>query len=203
MSYKNIIATILPAVGVLYPVLVYFGVRVISLRTIALLLGIALVFVLVSQHKQEQKHYLRLPTLLGIGLCISGAFVNHPKFMLYLPVLFSISFFIAFASTLLYPPSMIEIFARMVVTEQSDEEIVYCRHVTIVWVVFFIFNGAMALFTACCASLGLWGLYNGLISYVVMGLLFIAELCFRYWRFRRYIGLRTDFIFKKLFPPRQ
>ncbi|MCZ6874723.1 MAG: hypothetical protein O7G88_14530, partial [bacterium] len=190
-------------VGMIYPALVYFGVRVISLRTIALLMGLALILVFVSQRQQKQKHYLRWATLLGIGLCISGAFMNHPKFMLYLPVLFSISFFIAFAYTLLYPPSMIEIFASTVIPQQSDEEIAYCRRVTIVWVVFFIFNGTMALFTACCASLGLWSLYNGLISYVIMGALFIAELCFRYWRFRQYVGLRTDFIFKKLFPPRQ
>jgi uncharacterized membrane protein len=202
MSYKTIIAIILPAVGVLYPVLVYFGVQMISLRIIVFLLGLAFVCIFVLQRQQQQNRYLCWATLLGVGLCIGGAFINHPNVMRYLPVLFSISFLIAFAYTLLCPPSMIEIFARMVVADLSDKEIIYCRHVTIVWVVFFICNGAIALFTACCTSLGLWSLYNGLISYLVMGLLFLTELFFRYWRFRRYTGLRTDVVFKKWFPPR-
>jgi hypothetical protein len=36
----------------------------------------------------------------------------------------------------------------------------------------------------------------------MMGLLFALELSYRSWRFRRYAGLPTDFIFKKLFPPK-
>lgn len=203
IPYKTIIAVILPTLGILYPVLIYFGVQVISLRALSLLLAIALLFVLLPQLKQGRQNHLRLPTALGILLCLLGAFLNHPKFMLYLPVLFAASFFIAFAYTLLHPPSMIEIFANLIVPQLSREETEYCRHVTIIWVAFFLINGTIAAFTACCASLALWSLYNGLIVYIAMGVLFVAELCFRHWRFRQYVGLRTDFIFKKLFPPRE
>lgn len=203
MPYKKIIAVILPTLGVLYPILIYFGVQVTSLRTLSLFLALALVFVLLPQLKHGRQNHLLLPTALGILLCLIGAFLDHPKVMLYLPVLFSVSFFVAFGYTLLYPPSMIEIFAQLVVAELSDEKIIYCRRVTIVWVVFFLLNGTLAAFTACCTSLGLWSLYNGLISYIAMGVLFAAELCYRYWRFRQYVGLRTDFMFKKLFPPQE
>jgi uncharacterized membrane protein len=203
LPYKKMIAVILPALGILYPVLIYFGIHVISLRTLALLLGLAFIFILISQLKHDRQNHLLIPTVLGILLCLLGAFLNHPRFMLYLPVLFSISFLIAFGYTLLYPPSMIEIFASMVVPQQSRKEVEYCRRVTIIWVMFFLLNGTLSSFTACCTSLALWSLYNGLISYLAMGILFAAELCFRYWRFRQYVGLRTDFIFKKLFPPRE
>lgn len=203
IPYKKMIAVILPMLGILYPVLIYFGVHVMSLRTLSLLLGIAFICILVPQRKQGRQNHLLLPTVLGILLCLLGAFLDRPKFMLYLPVLFSVSFLIAFGYTLCYPPSMIEIFASLVVPQQSREEVEYCRRVTIVWVVFFLLNGTLASFTACCTSLALWSLYNGLISYMMMGVLFGAELCFRYWHFRQYVGLRTDFIFKKLFPPRE
>jgi hypothetical protein len=36
-----------------------------------------------------------------------------------------------------------------------------------------------------------------------MGLLFAIEMFYRHWRFRRYVGLPTDVLFKKLFPPRE
>jgi uncharacterized membrane protein len=203
IPYKTIIAIILPTLGILHPILIYFGVRVMSLRTLSLLLAIALLSVLLPQLKRDRQSRLLLPTALGILLCLIGAFLDHPKFMLYLPVLFAASFFTAFGYTLFHPPSMIEIFARLIVAQLSREEVAYCRRITIVWVMFFLINGTIAAFTACCASLALWSLYNGLIVYIAMGVLFAAELCFRYWRFRQYVGLRTDFIFKKLFPPRE
>jgi hypothetical protein len=37
---------------------------------------------------------------------------------------------------------------------------------------------------------------------IMMGLLFAVELSYRSWRFRRYAGLYTDFMFKKVFPPK-
>jgi uncharacterized membrane protein len=93
-------------------------------------------------------------------------------------------------------------FARMFVTDLSSEEMLYCRRVTLIWAGFFLLNGIAAFYTACCTALGIWSLYNGLIVYMVMGLLFVGEVSYRYWRFRRYVGLPTDVIFKKLFPPK-
>ena len=203
LPYKTIIAILLPTLGILYPVLIYFGVRVMSLRTLSLFLALALFLALLPQLKQGRQPHLRVPTALGILLCLLGAFLDHPRFMLYLPVLFATGFFIAFGYTLLRPPSMIEIFANLLVPQLSREEAAYCRRVTFLWLAFFLLNGSIAAFTACCASLALWSLYNGLLVYIAMGVLFVAELCFRYWRFRRYVGLRTDVIFKRLFPPRE
>ena len=34
-----------------------------------------------------------------------------------------------------------------------------------------------------------------------MGLLFATEFVYRHWRFRRYVGLPTDPLLRRLFPP--
>jgi uncharacterized membrane protein len=56
--------------------------------------------------------------------------------------------------------------------------------VTQVWCWFFSVNGAIALATALWASPAIWTLYNGLIAYLVMGLLFAGEYVVR-WHFKR------------------
>jgi uncharacterized membrane protein len=47
--------------------------------------------------------------------------------------------------------------------------------VTQVWCLFFLCNGGVALYTALYSSLAFWTLYNGLIAYVLMGLVFAIE----------------------------
>ena len=51
----------------------------------------------------------------------------------------------------------------------------YTRKVTQVWCGFFVLNGGLALGTALWASDATWALYNGLIAYGLMGVLFAGE----------------------------
>ncbi|STQ08598.1 Predicted membrane protein [Enterobacter cloacae] len=46
---------------------------------------------------------------------------------------------------------------------------------TKVWCGFFIGNGAVALFTVLYADLRLWTLWNGMLSYILMGTLMAGE----------------------------
>jgi acyl-coenzyme A synthetase/AMP-(fatty) acid ligase/3-hydroxymyristoyl/3-hydroxydecanoyl-(acyl carrier protein) dehydratase len=55
----------------------------------------------------------------------------------------------------------------------------YCRKVTLVWCLFFIINGGIAAATVFFASDVLWSLYNGGISYLLIGILFGGELMVR------------------------
>ena len=59
----------------------------------------------------------------------------------------------------------------------------YTRRVTQVWCGFFAINGAIAVITALWASSATWSLYNGLIAYLLMGLLFAGEYLTR-WHFK-------------------
>jgi acyl-coenzyme A synthetase/AMP-(fatty) acid ligase len=55
----------------------------------------------------------------------------------------------------------------------------YCRKVTWMWCGFFIFNGSMAAITIFFGSDIIWSVYNGGISYILMGSLFAGEFLVR------------------------
>lgn len=90
----------------------------------------------------------------------------------------------AFSLTLWTPPPMIFRFAvlwdktiRFSLAEKWIEA--YCRKVTVVWCVFFVFNGGIAAAAVFFASDALWSLYTGGISYILIGILFGGELMVR------------------------
>jgi uncharacterized membrane protein len=200
---KNVMRIALVCGAALYPLVIYIGLRTVSPRLVALLCGAMVVAGALLKQRQQDMLQLLAPVVGVILLCLLSAFFNHSYIMLYTPVLISLNFLISFGYTLFRPPSMVAILAQRATAITFDaQQLRYCRQVTFVWVVFFILNGAVAALTACCATLAVWSLYNGLIAYVAIGLLFTAELCYRYWRFRRYVGLPTDALFKKWFPPR-
>jgi uncharacterized membrane protein len=201
---KKLIHLTIVCGAVLYPLAIYFGLNLFSPRLVAIMCG--LMVIVGTLLKQRDQYTLRLlaPVLGVILLCLLSACFNQSQVMLYLPVLISVNLLISFVYTLFRPPSMAAIFAqRATAMTFNAEQLQYCRLVTFIWVIFFVLNGAVAGLTACCAALEVWSLYNGLIAYGAMGLLFTTELFYRHWRFRRYVGLPTDAFFKKLFPPRE
>ena len=102
------------------------------------------------------------------------------------PVLVNAALLGAFAYSLVCPPSMIERVARLREPQLPQRAIVYTRRVTQVWCAFFIVNGSLALWTALYASAALWSLYNGLIAYLLIGLLLAGEYCVRGFVKRRH-----------------
>ncbi|MBR5194583.1 MAG: hypothetical protein IKW48_00420 [Akkermansia sp.] len=79
---------------------------------------------------------------------------------------------------------MIERFARLASRGEPlpDSAISYCRKVTWVWVGFFCFNITVSALTALMGNWEIWTLYNGCISYILIGLLLAGE-----WLVRRYV----------------
>jgi uncharacterized membrane protein len=190
--------------AVLYPLAVYFGLSIFSPRLIAVMWGLMVIIGTSLKPRDQYTRRLLAPVMGVMLLFLISAFCNQSHVMLYLPALISVNLLISFVYTLFRPPSMAAIFAqRATAMTFNAEQLQYCRLVTFIWVVFFVLNGTVAALTACCATLEVWSLYNGLIAYGVMGLLFTTELFYRHWRFRRYVGLPTDVVFKKLFPPRE
>jgi 3-hydroxymyristoyl/3-hydroxydecanoyl-(acyl carrier protein) dehydratase len=55
--------------------------------------------------------------------------------------------------------------------------------VTLVWTVFFLLNGLLALALALGGDLKAWTLYNGFLAYILMGALFAGEFLYRRHRF--------------------
>ena len=100
------------------------------------------------------------------------------------PVVVNTGMLFLFGLSLVFPPTLVERIARVKEPSLSDAGVRYTRRVTQVWCLFFVFNGSMAAITAFFASHEIWSLYNGLIAYLLMGLLFGTEYLCRL-RFKR------------------
>ncbi len=99
-------------------------------------------------------------------------------------VAISLIFLVAFGSTLFSAPNIIFRFATLMdksIAGSSWEKQVegYCYKVTVVWCCFFIVNGCASVWTAFFASDRVWSIYNGGISYVLMGMIFAVEFIVR------------------------
>ncbi|MDQ7978744.1 hypothetical protein QYH69_15965 [Paraburkholderia sp. SARCC-3016] len=117
--------------------------------------------------------------LLGCGSAVIVATNSELLLRLY-PGLVNLGLLIAFGTTLVRGPSMVEKFARLRKPDLSEPAVRYTRHVTQVWCAFFVLNGAFSLYTALCWPRDAWSLYNGAIAYGLIGLLFVGEIVWRY-----------------------
>jgi uncharacterized membrane protein len=100
------------------------------------------------------------------------------------PLLMNVIMLLLFSYTLLFPPSFAERIARLSEPDLPAVAVLYTRRVTQVWCLFFILNGSISLITTLWATPAVWSLYNGVIAYIMMGLLFGGEYLIRL-RFRR------------------
>jgi uncharacterized membrane protein len=171
-----------PALFALYPLLIFGGLQFLDPRTVALLVlaGLALRYRrhaarLLSGFSGAQFAALGIPPLLGVAVLAT----NSETLLRLYPAAVSASMLILFGVTLLYPPSMVERFARFREEALSEESVRYTRRVTQAWCLFFIVNGAIAAYTAAFASREAWVLYNGVFAYVLMGSLFAGERLIR------------------------
>ncbi|WP_424407163.1 hypothetical protein [Pasteurella sp. PK-2025] len=177
---------------VAYPFFVFFSLDSLPFRTLTICLFILFVlrFILVFRQPQYPSRYLKLfalcSTILGGVLALVAFMFQHENSLLFYPVLMNLLAFCVFAASLIYPPSIIEIFARIMDKNLPEHAINYTRNVTIAWCIFFIINGSAAFLTVVANDMTLWTWYNGLISYLLMGLFFIIEFGIRQYVKRKH-----------------
>lgn len=97
----------------------------------------------------------------------------------FYPVMMSLGALCVFSYTLWKPPSMIERFARVFEPTLPKEGVLWTRKVTMVWCIFFAFNAFFAFCTVFFFPISIWVLYNGFISYLMMGVLLLGEFILR------------------------
>lgn len=160
-------------ISLLYPLAVYVGLQHFDARSLVLLLIAVAGLRVLSDAESVHLHWLWVPLfgLLVFWILISNSDVGLKLY----PVLLSLSFLTMFAWSLKHPPSIVERMARLREPDLPAAAIPYTAMVTKVWCVFFVVNGSISFATALWASDELWLLYNGLISYVLMGILFGGE----------------------------
>ncbi len=165
----------------LYPMAIWFGQGKVEPRVLAVLLLLAAASRLPSLAISRTARWSALGALLLAGAAVWANALLPLK--LY-PVLVNGALLLAFGYSLASPPSMVERLARLREPDLPPAAIGYTRRVTQVWCVFFVINGAIALGTALWASQAVWSLYTGVVSYLLMGLIFGIEFLVRI-RFKR------------------
>jgi len=177
----------------LYPLFVFWGLGTFSIREVSIAL-LAFFFLRLLFTKKEQlknknvpneikektspllSGYIVFPVILLF--LFSFIFENHLGVLFY-PVVINSSLALIFLYSLYNPPPVIEKLARLKTPNLPEKAIKYTRTVTKVWLVFFIINATIAAYTALCSSLATWTLYNGLLSYIGIGILFGIEYIVR------------------------
>lgn len=167
---------------ILYPFLIYLGLQEFQPRMLAfyLLIATAIRFVLTKNDTSGKSDAgMSLYWVATAALVIIVTFLTGSKFGLFLyPLLVNLAFFTFFTISLFHPPTVIERFARRQRPELPEHAIVYTRKVTQVWCVFFLLNGGVSVITIFHSE-AWWMLYNGLISYILIGLMLGGEYLVR------------------------
>lgn len=163
------------ALTLLYPLAVYYGVQSLEPWQIAAILALLLI-VRLSTRRVSDRSGLWL--LVAAALyCVVAIWNNDVITLRLYPALINLGLLVIFAASLHFPPPVIERLARLQHPDLPPKGVLYTRKVTQVWCVFFLLNGLTALATALWSSFAVWSLYNGLVAYVLMGMLMAIE----YW----------------------
>jgi uncharacterized membrane protein len=173
------------ALIVLYPVLVFSALVIfkLSIRYLSVfIIALAAAYFLVHRHNYKGKHRFVVFISPAI-LCCIGIICLITKSSLTLkiyPALADLIYLVIMCSSFFIPPPVVYYFINMfdkTIKDHIEPEFFdrYCRRAAIVWCVFFVFDGTVALITVFLASDVVWGIYNGGITYVLMGLIFVGE----------------------------
>jgi uncharacterized membrane protein len=164
-------AIIFVALSVAYPLVVYWAMGRFEPRWLAVLL---LVLALLRAAATRQAVWLAAAAGAAVLAGLATVFNQALPLKLY-PALINAVMLLVFGASLVFPPSAVERIARLTEPDLPPAGVAYTRRVTQIWCGFFVFNGTAALVTALWMSDRAWALYNGLIAYGLIGLLFGGE----------------------------
>lgn len=200
---KNTLFVLAVLALLIYPVIIYFGLQYIEPGFLAIFFAFIFGFRHIILTKKRSINnsennnlannnpaknkpnrvmipHMHVVLITVLSLLAYSTLANSALALKFYPVVVSLSFLAIFAYSLIKPPSVVEIIARL--HETLDEHgIKYTRKVTKVWCVFFIINALIATWTIFQDDEQIWLLYNGLISYILMGVLMAVEFVVRFF----------------------
>ena len=201
---KKILKALFYVIAAIYPILVFtmlvifkVDTKILSLSIIALAAAFFLSATGNRKTDANEKTTLDWKPFFSSVLFLSAGlfcFITGKEFFLKIySVVINLTMLFVFGSTLFMPPNIIFRFATMSdksIKGSSFEQKVYkyCHKVTVIWCGFFILNGSAAALTTFAdkifglspeAARKVWAVYNGGISYVLMGALFVIEFIVR------------------------
>lgn len=121
------------------------------------------------------KHFI--PIL--ITLCVILLFcVKRFVFLKFYPPVCNFTVFMIFFSSLFAKETIIQKFAKACGDKLERPAWIYTRNVTYIWCIFTFVNFLISVWTIFLSD-KIWILYNGFISYILIGTLFAAEYIVR------------------------
>lgn len=194
-----------------YPLAVYLLIDKVSPWALAGALAVVTATrLLLAKHLSKQAITLSLIAVVAIAIIVTLR-QDANTIKLY-PVVLNIGSALWCAYTLVTPPSAIERLLNILNNSRaglpvrmreripfdsaglapSDIQIRYLQGLTAVWLGYFIVNALAATVTALFASTAIWALYNGLIGYLLAGVVLITEFIYRPFYQRKYEGQFND-----------
>jgi uncharacterized membrane protein len=186
-----------------YPLIVYYAYTRLETRALAILLfALYAISIAIRFRGSAAEIWLVLRQHIGLAVLIAIALVTgNSTVLLFMPVIISLYLLWTFSASLRSGMPMIERFARIVEDDLPDFTIPYCRKVTIIWCAFLAGNALCVLILALAAPLEWWALYSGLISYLLIGTIFLGEFLIHKIWFRYFGDGPLDRALSRLFPP--
>lgn len=182
------------AISVLYPIIVFCGLEFwgLSPRRLSILL-LALAFYQFLNFTRAKNgdalaraNKMKSAALVCLMLICGGIafFADNILFLKFYPVLVNLSLLAFFGFTLWRRPSFVFRMACLgdkTLKNSPSKNFVerYCNRVTFAWCIFFVCNACAAAATVFIGSDKVWSLYNGLISYILIGVFFAVEFLIR------------------------
>ena len=166
---------LLGILSVLYPLLWYYGREQGWFYPLA---GFMLLLWLTRAAMQRDPGQRRVSFLVAAFFAAILLF-RRPDSMYWYPVWVNGLLLLLFGLSLTQKQSLIERLARLQHPNLPPEGVRHTRRVTQIWCGFFVFNGGMAALLAWSGRHDWWAFYTGIVSYVLMGLLFAGEWVYR------------------------
>ena len=177
-------AAIATVATLLTPLAIYLSIQYSSIGVGMLWVGSLIVW---RAYTKWPQHWLRIASVaLFFSLIVSVAPLDMQLTLKMYPAVVSIVFSSVFAVSLFIGKPVVEQIARKMEGELPYYAIRYTRYVTIFWALLLFCNACVAYVTAISFSDEHWMLYNGLVSYLIIGVAMAVEYVIRLIVRRRY-----------------
>jgi uncharacterized membrane protein len=168
----------------LYPLVMFFSLAVFRfpLRYLSIFIIVfAVIYLVIHVHQKKKSVIIFISPILLICIGIVCFFLDDDMVFKFYPVLANTAYLIIFGTSLLVPPpfvlSFVNLFVKSIRNTLPKKRLEqYCRRATAAWCVFFVLDGIAAFFTVFRVSDLVWGIYNGGITYAVMGIIFVCQI---------------------------
>ena len=115
-----------------------------------------------------------------VGFSLLSLALNQNGWLRLYPIIINVMFFMVFFKSLSTEKTIIQSIAEIKEKNITPKKQKYMRKLTVVWCGFFIINASLSAYTLIYMTIKQWTIYNGFISYILIGALIVSELLYRH-----------------------